>query len=73
MTASDTDKLTAALDLVREATRRRARTEESNDAAIRHQTSAIREAIAAGVSTLDLAQETGMSRARIYQIRDGRR
>lgn len=59
--------------LVRETTQRRAAAEQHAEAAIRDQTAAIQAAIAAGVSTLDLAEEAGMSRARIYQIRDGRR
>lgn len=34
---------------------------------------AIRTALTEGVSVADLVRETGLSRARIYQIRDGRR
>lgn len=34
---------------------------------------AIRQALVSGVSAIDLAEETGLSRGRIYQIRDGRR
>jgi hypothetical protein len=62
-----------ALEAIRESTQRRAVAEEAFGAAVEAQTTAIRTAIAAGVSTLDLAAETGLSRARIYQIRDGRR
>jgi hypothetical protein len=33
----------------------------------------IRQALSAGVSVADLVERTGLTRARIYQIRDGRR
>jgi hypothetical protein len=33
----------------------------------------VRRAITAGIPVIELAQMTGLSRARIYQIRDGRR
>ena len=33
----------------------------------------IREAMAAGVSATSLAQAAGISRARVYQIKDGKR
>jgi hypothetical protein len=73
MSASDSGSVERALAAVRETTQRRAAAETRYESAVREQTEAIRTAIADGVSTLDLATETGMSRARIYQIRDGRR
>lgn len=73
MSAPDDDDRVAALEAIRESTRRRAAAEEAFGAAVDAQAAAIRTAIAAGLNTLDLAAETGLSRARIYQIRDGRR
>jgi hypothetical protein len=41
--------------------------------AMQDQADAIRNAIAVGVPVLQLVTVTGLSRARIYQIRDGKR
>lgn len=67
------DTRDAALQDVREASRRRVEADAASEAAARDQSAAIRAAITAGVTVVELADETGMSKARIYQIRDGRR
>lgn len=52
---------------------RRAEAERRAAAAVADQTQAIRAAFAAGVSPTAMVRETGISRARLYQIRDGNR
>ncbi len=71
---SSTDAPTAdPIAAVELATDLRRRAEAAAEKAVEEQTIAIRAAIGAGVNTLELAGLTGLSRARIYQIRDGRR
>ncbi len=49
----------------------KATTEEQNARALLNET--IRTALHAGVSTAEIMKHTGLSRARVYQIRDRRR
>lgn len=55
-----------ALTAVEDASRALAEAEQERD-------EAIRTAVKAGVSVISIANAAGLSRARIYQIRDGRR
>lgn len=63
----------AALRDVERATRARRRADADAADAMERQAIAIRSAIAAGVSVSEIVQVTGLSRERVYQIRDGRR
>lgn len=71
MTASD--EHSNALDAVDEATRARRTADEVAAAARDAQSAAIRRAIAAGAPVTAITARTGLSVARVYQIRDGRR
>lgn len=57
------------LEVVRQATAKKAEIE----AADREWRDAIRAAIAAGERVVDIAAAAGVTRDRVYQIRDGRR
>lgn len=59
-------------ELARVALRRKAREGEANleEASFRE---AIQKALNAGIGVAEIRQETGLSRERVYQIRDGRR
>jgi hypothetical protein len=65
-------RLAARSELVRVALRRKQQEEaaRASDAAFRK---GVCDALEAGMSVADIMEETGLSRARIYQIRDGRR
>ncbi len=63
---------TAKAALVR-VTARRIDAEKQAAVITRAQAIGIRLALRSGVSTADVMAVTGLSRARIYQIRDGRR
>lgn len=58
---------------VHEATDVLTKLREATEAAEREWRKAIRRALAAGVPVADLADTAGVTRARIYQIRDDRR
>jgi hypothetical protein len=58
---------------VQEATERLSLLRGETDRAEQNWRAAIRAALAAGVPVVDLADTAGVSRARIYQIRDDRR
>jgi hypothetical protein len=59
--------------VVERATRRRQQVDADSADAMREQADAIRDALAAGIGVAELVRITGLTRARIYQIRDGRR
>jgi hypothetical protein len=61
------------LDAVHDATETLRLLREETDRADRSWRAAIRAALAAGVPVGDLADTAGVTRARIYQIRDDRR
>lgn len=63
----------AALRDVERATRARQRADADATESQEQQATAIRAALAAGAAVADIATITGLSAARIYQIRDGRR
>lgn len=63
----------AALRVVERATRARQRADADRAEAMERQATAIRAAIAAGVTITQLVEVTGLSRERVYQIRDHRR
>jgi hypothetical protein len=63
----------AALRDVERATKARQRADVDAGEAQERQAVAIRAALAAGVPVADIAGVTGLTAARIYQIRDGRR
>lgn len=60
----------AALIDVELATQARRRSDGDADQARLAQVKAIQAALQAGAAVADIAQKTGMTRARIYQIRD---
>lgn len=62
---------TAALRDVELATQARRLVEQDSREAQETQAQAIRTALAAGCSASQLAERTGLTSARIYQIRDG--
>ena len=66
MTSPGIAKVSNAARMVREARRDVAEAEEFLQ-------DAIRQALAGGHRTVDIAEAAGLSRARIYQIRDGKR
>jgi hypothetical protein len=63
----------AALRDVERATKARQRADTDRAEAMERQANAIRAAIAAGVTITQLVEATGLSRERVYQIRDHRR
>ncbi len=58
---------------LRETTGKRADADRRAAGWAQEQADSIRTALTAGVSVVEIAALTGLSRARIYQIRDGRR
>jgi hypothetical protein len=58
---------------VRAATRARSRADQAAEAARQRQAVAVRAAMAAKLPVADLLRETGLTRARLYQIQAGRR
>lgn len=63
----------AALRDVDRATKARRRADTDAAEAMERQADAIRAAISAGVAITELVRVTGLSRERLYQIRDRRR
>jgi D-aminopeptidase len=61
------------LSAVKAATKKKAAACEKYEAADEALREAIREALNAGASAMELTEVTGLSRARIYQIKDNRR
>jgi hypothetical protein len=59
-------------ELARVALRRNARLEQGKEEEISFRTR-VRQAVEAGISVSEIRETTGLSRERIYQIRDGRR
>lgn len=60
-------------DEITRATTRRAAAAAESAAAREDQAAVIRQAIAEGIGVAEIVQLTGLTRMRIYQIRDGRR
>lgn len=58
---------------VRRATRKLAEARAKADEAEKHWQSVIRIALSQGASATEIAEAAGISKARVYQIRDGRR
>lgn len=67
------DERSVALEAVDAATAERRVADDVAAAAREAQSTAIRQAIAAGVPVTAITARTGFSVARVYQIRDGRR
>jgi len=63
----------ADLSAVAETTQLRRTADAAADAARAAQAEAIRRALAAGARVVDVVHVTGLSRERVYQVRDGRR
>lgn len=67
MTTPPPEDPPSPLELVRQATARKVAIAEAD----REWRDAIKAAIAAGVKVADIAEAAGVSRIRVYQIRDG--
>lgn len=65
--------MSADLSAVADATQLRRTADAAAAAARAAQADAIRAALAAGVRVVDVVRVTGLSRERVYQVRDGRR
>ncbi|MFC3848891.1 helix-turn-helix domain-containing protein [Corynebacterium hansenii] len=77
MTTNDDmrDAKTAAIEAVKDRTERLDQVQIVANAAIaalsRERAEAVRKALEAGVGVTELARELGVSRGRVYQLRDG--
>lgn len=67
------DDKRALMHEVRLATAAKTRAEDAADLARERQATAVRKAMEAKVPVAELVGATGLTRGRIYQIRDGRR
>lgn len=72
MTPPDFDAQKIAHRGLVESTDHRAKAEIKADAYRKEQADAIRLALATGIAVPEIRRVTGLSRARIYEIRDGR-